>query len=82
MHILSKQNEPLVHQHFLPLPVNCEQIDVLVPGYDVHGAVLSIQPDPLVRHPLKNVSHKLSLVLLVSSEQTKFLHYVTEFESE
>jgi hypothetical protein len=45
---------PVVHQHFLvpELPVNLPQISVDVPGYAVQAAVGSIQPVPLVKHPL------------------------------
>jgi hypothetical protein len=45
---------PVIHQHLLApeLPVNLPQISVDVPGYAVQASEGSMQPVPLVKHPL------------------------------
>lgn len=50
--------------HLIPLPVKVKQLD-LVPIYVEHGTVESIQPLPVVLHPVKNISHSVSVVATV-----------------
>lgn len=50
--------------HLIPLPVKVKQLD-RVPIYVAHATVESIQPLPVVLHPVKNISHSVSVVATV-----------------
>lgn len=74
-HFLSTQLLPLSHQHAIPLPINFEHISDELPGYSVHGVSGGTHPFPLVKHPVKCVSHSLSVAAVELSVHLIFLHY-------
>lgn len=75
-HSLFTQLVPLIHQHYFVLfkPLNFEQSVVLLPGYDVHGSVWSMHPNPFDTHVLKNNVHYSFVVAVMLSPHFKCLH--------